>query len=90
MDKRVELGIFALDSSTSIKYNGSFLTETAMVVAEHLENSLLFGRPVNQALYVARIIGLSNPAVQKKLKEFRVKEGEKYGEYADMTINDFY
>ena len=70
LDAKVELGIFGLEKNIS--------TETGMNAATHLENSLIVGRPVNLALYAARIVGLSDNNVMKKLLDYRMKEAEKY------------
>ena len=81
VDKRVELGIVGFEKSRESKYVINDIKE--------LENSIVVGRPKNVALYVARIIGLSNPDVRKKLIAFREEEAEKYPKRIPMSLEHF-
>ena len=57
--------------------------------AKYIENSLLVGRPLNLALMAARIVAGSDPAVQKKLTEFRKTEAAKYDPHVKMELKHF-
>ena len=81
VDRRVELGIFGLEKTVG--------TEIMVLPIRTLNKSVIVGRPPNLALLAARVAGIADDKVAKKLQEYRINEAEKYPLRVRMTREHF-
>ncbi len=84
LDSRVEFGILGVEKSVKPRSMADTMLDSGAV-----QNSVVVGRPKNLGYFAAKVVGLNDPAVAKKLFEMRAEEADKYPRHLRMELEHF-